>query len=135
MVAELQHFKNLELSFVWITHCSGCVGLKTCVHAASSWPWDSPPWVLIFSDMIIILASKFIMMCGFISWSVAVMISSPNDHFKQLLNHVGSLFVGKITYTTCVRRHLIALLLVKLYIKCVSIGVLSVLITIFSFEG
>ena len=27
-------------------HCSGCVGLNTCMHAAS-WPRDSVPLVLI----------------------------------------------------------------------------------------
>ena len=29
-MAELQHFKSLELLSVWITHCSGCIGLITC---------------------------------------------------------------------------------------------------------
>ena len=30
-----------------ITHCSGRIGLKTRMHAASSWPRDSLPLVLI----------------------------------------------------------------------------------------
>ena len=43
MVAELQRFNVLELPSVCITHCSGRVGQKTRMHAASSWPRDSLP--------------------------------------------------------------------------------------------
>ena len=45
--AKLQYFIILELPSVYITHCSGCVGLKTRMHAASSWPRDSLPLILI----------------------------------------------------------------------------------------
>ena len=45
-MAELQHFKILDRPSVQITHCSGRIGLKTRVHAASSWPRDSLPLVL-----------------------------------------------------------------------------------------
>ena len=45
------------------------------------------------------LANKSIMMCGFTSWSVSVMISSLNDYRKPLLKDVGSLSLSKIT--TC----------------------------------
>ena len=55
---------------------------------------------IIISGMIIILANKC-MMCGFILWLVAVMISNLNDHKKTILNHVRSLSVSKITYITC----------------------------------
>ena len=30
-----------------MAHCSGRIGLKVCMHAASTWPCDSLPWVLI----------------------------------------------------------------------------------------
>ena len=46
-MAELQHFKILDRPSVQITHCSGRIGLKTRMHAASSWPRDSLPLVLI----------------------------------------------------------------------------------------
>ena len=43
-------FSNFKTAIrVQITHCSGCLGQKTRVHAASSWPHDSLPWVLIYN--------------------------------------------------------------------------------------
>ena len=54
---------------------------------------------IIFGGMINVLANKSIMIHGFTSWSVSVMISSLNDYYrKPVLNHVRSLFVS--TFTT-----------------------------------
>ena len=52
-MAELQYFKNLDRPSVQITHCSGRIGLNMRVLAASSWPRDSLPLVLIFACLMV----------------------------------------------------------------------------------
>ena len=54
---------------------------------------------IVFGGVIIVLVNKSITTCNFTLLSVSVMISSPNDYWKPLLNCVGSLSFSKLLHT------------------------------------